>query len=199
MATDTMIDTSALRPVLIICDGGLVRDVLNLQPGQEYELFDADVLENGGSEAADYWDDLNEEMRAVALDRYENWATEARRLSGLRKTGPDYQARRERLEALVNAHGGAAAIGNGYEISEKPLRYLGIEWRGPDLIWAYSADTVWRQRFFPGILIVAAREIQLSPITTPSCDSSIASTTAKPRGIKQGWLTWTPATSIRPC
>ena len=144
MATDTMIDTSALRPVLIICDVGLVRDVLNLQPGQEYELFDADVLENGGSEAADYWDDLNEEMRAVALDRYENWATEARRLSGLRKTGPDYQARRERIEALVNAHGGAAAIGNGYEIPEKPLRYLGIEWRGPDLIWAYSADTLVR-------------------------------------------------------
>jgi hypothetical protein len=122
---------------MVVCDGGLVRDVLNLLPGQDYELFDADGLENGGDDAADYWDDLSEEVRALALDRYKDWATEAQQLSEARKTGPDYLARRARMEPLLN---GTAAVTNGYESPEKPLRYVGVEWSGNDIVWAYTAD-----------------------------------------------------------
>ncbi len=34
--------------------------VLNLQPGQEYEILDADVIKDGGGDAAAYRDNLNE-------------------------------------------------------------------------------------------------------------------------------------------
>jgi hypothetical protein len=125
------------KRVMVVCDGGLVRDVLNLLPGQDYELFDADGLENGGDDAADYWDELSEEVRALALDRYKDWATEAQQLSEARKTGPDHLARRARMEALLN---GTAAVTNGYESPEKPLRYVGVEWSGDEIVWAYTAD-----------------------------------------------------------
>src|ERR1019366_4145807 len=98
-------------PVLVVCDGGVVRDVLNLQPGQEYEILDADVLEDGG----DYWDDLSEAARIVALDRYKDWAAEASQLSAAREIGPDYQKRRKRMQEILEHE---PVIGNSYEIHD---------------------------------------------------------------------------------
>jgi len=43
----------------LFCDGGVVRE-LNLQLGQEYEILDADVIKDGGGDAAAYRDNLNE-------------------------------------------------------------------------------------------------------------------------------------------
>ena len=126
-------------PVLVVCDGGLVRDVLNLQPGQEYEILDADVLEDGGNDGADYWDDLSEAARTVALDRYKDWAVEARQLSEERKTCPNFQKRMKRIQAILEDE---PAIGNGYEIHDKPLRFLGVEFHGGVIVWAYTAGTL---------------------------------------------------------
>jgi hypothetical protein len=126
-------------PVLVVCDGGVVRDVLNLQPGQEYEILDADVLEDGGDDAADYWDDLSEAARIVALDRYKDWAAEASQLSAAREIGPDYQKRRKRMQEILEHE---PVIGNGYELDDKPLRYLGVELHGGGIVWAYTAGTL---------------------------------------------------------
>jgi hypothetical protein len=126
-------------PVLVVCDGGVVRDVLNLQPGQEYEILDADVLEDGGDDAADYWDDLSEVARIVALDRYKDWAAEASQLSEARKTGSDYQKRWKRMREILEDE---PAIGNGYELDDKPLRFLGVEFHGGSIVWAYTAGTL---------------------------------------------------------
>jgi hypothetical protein len=130
---------AGLTPVLVVCDGGVVRDVLNLQPGQEYEILEADVLEDGGDDAADYWDDLSEAARTVALDRYKDWAAEATQLSEARKTGPDYQKRWKRMREILEDE---PAIGNGYELDDKPLRFLGVEFHGGSIVWAYTAGTL---------------------------------------------------------